>query len=47
MCSDGAALLCEPGTPGTESLLASGSCSNGLDDDCDGSTDLADLDCIP
>jgi cysteine-rich repeat protein len=46
MCMDGGAVLCEPGAPGVESTL-DGSCSNGIDDDCDGLTDAADPDCIP
>jgi cysteine-rich repeat protein len=46
MCMDGEPVLCEPGAPGEESFLA-GTCGNGADDDCDGSTDAADLDCMP
>src|SRR4029453_6014617 len=47
VCSDGEAVVCEPGQPGSESLLDPGSCSNGADDDCEGSTDAADPDCAP
>jgi hypothetical protein len=47
MCVDGEALVCEPGAPGTEGFLATGTCANGIDDDCDGATDGADGDCIP
>jgi cysteine-rich repeat protein len=47
MCSEGEPLLCEPGAPGIEDFFEAGSCSNGVDDDCDGLTDGADGDCIP
>lgn len=47
VCSDGEAVLCEPGVPGAESLFDGSSCSNGADDDCDGLTDAADPDCLP
>jgi cysteine-rich repeat protein len=46
MCLEGELLACEPGTPGEESFPAA-TCGNGVDDDCDGSTDAADLDCLP
>jgi cysteine-rich repeat protein len=47
MCLEGEPLLCEPGAPGIEDFFEAGSCSNGVDDDCDGQTDGADGDCIP
>lgn len=47
MCMEGEAVVCEPGAPGAESLLDGDSCANGVDDDCDGGVDVADVDCIP
>lgn len=41
MCLEGQPLLCEQGAPQPED------CGNAIDDDCDGDTDGADLDCIP
>ena len=42
MCMEGEPLLCEPGAPQPED------CGNAVDDDdCDGTTDGADLDCMP
>lgn len=38
-------ILMTPGTPGTEGPAGDPSCSNGIDDDCDGSIDGADSDC--
>lgn len=46
MCADGETLICEPGSPGEESFLAGDSCSNGVDDDCDGAVDVDDLGCV-
>lgn len=46
MCSEGEAVACEPGEPGVESLLAPDSCTNGIDDDCDGLADIADAGCL-
>jgi cysteine-rich repeat protein len=36
---------CTPGTPGTEGPAGSPSCTNGIDDDCDGLTDASDPGC--
>jgi hypothetical protein len=36
---------CTPGTPGVEGPFGNASCSNGIDDDCDGLTDANDPDC--
>ena len=36
---------CTPGTPGAEGPVGDVSCSDGLDNDCDGNTDAADADC--
>jgi len=47
MCAEGEALVCEPGSPGEESLLAGDSCLNGVDDDCDGTLDGDDPGCTP
>ena len=41
MCMEGQPLLCEQGVPQPED------CGNAIDDDCDGDTDGADLDCVP
>ena len=36
---------CVPGSPAIEGPAGSPSCSNGIDDDCDGTTDGADPSC--
>jgi len=36
---------CTPGTPGVEGPFGNATCSNGIDDDCDGLTDASDPDC--
>jgi hypothetical protein len=38
---------CIEGTPGTEGPFGDPTCSGGLDEDCDGNIDSADLDCNP
>jgi cysteine-rich repeat protein len=45
VCQGGAPLTCVPGTPGTEGPLGDPSCSDGIDNDCDTTTDGADTDC--
>lgn len=44
---DGSGTTCSvsPGTPGTEGPPGSPTCSDGQDNDCDGTTDLADASC--
>jgi len=37
---------CVEGTPGTEGPVGDATCSDSLDNDCDGSTDLADSNCV-
>jgi cysteine-rich repeat protein len=44
-CIDGVPQTCTPGTPGVEGPVGSPSCSNGIDDDCDGLTDANDPGC--
>jgi hypothetical protein len=45
-CSGGAEVdTCTPGTPGVEGPQGDASCTDGLDNDCDGLTDAADPDC--
>jgi hypothetical protein len=36
---------CEPGTPGAEGPFGSATCTDGIDNDCDGLTDADDPDC--
>ncbi len=44
-CSQGQQVdTCVPGSPGAEGPFTSPTCSDGLDNDCDGLTDAADLD---
>jgi hypothetical protein len=48
VCSDdklGLKCTAVPGIPGTEGPAGNGKCSDGKDNDCDGSTDLADTSC--
>jgi spore coat protein A len=46
-CSGGAEVdSCTPGTPGVEGPFGNVSCSDGLDNDCDGETDGQDSDCL-
>ena len=44
-CVNGVPQTCTPGTPGTEGPAGSPSCTNGIDDDCDGLTDASDPGC--
>jgi len=45
-CSGGSEVdTCTPGTPGIEGPVGDASCSDGLDNDCDGLTDSTDPDC--
>ena len=45
-CSGGGEVdTCTPGTPGVEGPFGDSSCSDGLDNDCDGDTDDQDSDC--
>jgi hypothetical protein len=45
-CSGGAEVdTCTPGTPGTEGPDGDATCSDGVDNDCDGLTDANDPDC--
>lgn len=37
---------CDPGTPGGEGPFGDPSCSDGIDNDCDGDTDGLDADCV-
>ena len=47
-CSGGAEVdTCTPGTPGTEGPDGDPTCTDGLDNDCDGLTDANDPDCQP
>ncbi|UCH81757.1 MAG: hypothetical protein JSW20_03825 [Nitrospiraceae bacterium] len=47
-CSNGAEVdTCTPGTPGTEGPDGDPTCTDGLDNDCDGLTDANDTDCQP
>jgi cysteine-rich repeat protein len=46
LCLDGEEQLCEPLAPPVPSE-AGPACLNGVDDDCDGTPDLADPDCAP
>jgi hypothetical protein len=39
--------VCIPGTPQTEGPFGAATCSDGIDNDCDGVTDVADGDCVP
>lgn len=46
-CQTGAIVnTCTPGVPQTEGPNGSPTCSDGLDNDCDGATDLADSNCV-
>jgi len=47
VCGAGAPVTCTPGTPGSEGPAADPSCSDGIDNDCDGTLDGADSDCAP
>jgi hypothetical protein len=38
-------IICTPGTPGVEGPSGNLTCTDGLDNDCDGFTDTADPDC--
>jgi cysteine-rich repeat protein len=44
-CANGVLQTCAPGTPGIEGPAGSPSCTNGIDDDCDGATDANDTGC--
>jgi hypothetical protein len=45
-CSGGAETdTCTPGAPGVEGPNGDATCSDGIDNDCDGQTDAADADC--
>ncbi|HYQ71556.1 MAG TPA: hypothetical protein VET88_06475, partial [Gammaproteobacteria bacterium] len=45
-CSGGTQTdTCTPGTPGVEGPSGDASCSDGIDNDCDGLTDVSDPDC--
>jgi cysteine-rich repeat protein len=44
-CANGVLQTCAPGTPGIEGPAGSPSCTNGIDDDCDGLTDASDPGC--
>jgi cysteine-rich repeat protein len=44
-CVSGVPQTCTAGTPGVEGPPGSPSCSNGIDDDCDGATDASDPGC--
>jgi hypothetical protein len=47
-CSGGAEVdTCTPGTPGVEGPDGDATCTDGLDNDCDGLTDANDTDCQP
>jgi cysteine-rich repeat protein len=46
-CQAGAPVTCVPGTPGSEGPDGDPTCSDGIDNDCDGDTDGVDLDCQP
>lgn len=46
VCQDGAPFTCIPGTPGAEGPAGDPSCSDGIDNDCDGTTDGADANCL-
>jgi hypothetical protein len=46
VCTDnGIANSCIPATPGTEGPVGDGTCSDAIDNDCDGTTDTTDSDC--
>jgi len=45
VCDLGMPLVCTPGTPGTEGPIGDPTCSDGIDNDCDGATDGADVGC--
>lgn len=44
-CEAGQGQMCTPGTPGQEGPANDLTCTNGIDDDCDGLSDAADSDC--
>jgi cysteine-rich repeat protein len=44
-CDLGMPVVCTPGSPGTEGPLGDPTCSDGIDNDCDGATDGADANC--
>ena len=37
---------CQPGSPAAEGPFGNASCSDGIDNDCDGTTDASDSDCV-
>jgi cysteine-rich repeat protein len=45
VCQGGEAFVCTPGAMETEGPMGDPSCGDGLDNDCDGDTDGADVDC--
>lgn len=45
VCQNGAPVTCVPGTSGTEGPMGNPSCTDGIDNDCDGTTDATDTDC--
>jgi len=45
VCQAGEPVACVPGTPGTEGPMGDPTCSDTIDNDCDGDTDGADVDC--
>ncbi len=45
-CQGGAA-VCVQDTQPTDETIAAGNCNDGLDNDCDGLTDIADAGCVP
>jgi cysteine-rich repeat protein len=45
VCQAGEPAVCVPGTPGTEGPMGDATCSDTIDNDCDGDTDAADIDC--
>jgi cysteine-rich repeat protein len=46
VCQAGEPVVCTPGAPGVEGPNGDASCSDGIDNDCDGDTDGADADCL-
>ena len=45
VCDGGMPGSCTPGTPSVEGPLGDATCTDGIDNDCDGDTDGADVDC--
>jgi len=45
VCQGGAPVTCVPWIPGTEGPMGDATCNDGIDNDCDGDTDGADVDC--